>query len=140
MQRHITEFWGESGRAITTLVGILVLVAHPWAAAAQGVAELAVAAAGLNSFAPRFAQDSPTGLRSPGEHSFTRVWSATGVTATPRPRACFAMPIPEPLPSTGACGKSAAELLVPPSAPQGNDPMADLLGATRAFSGAVAGS
>jgi tetratricopeptide repeat protein len=128
-------------RLITILAGVLVLAPLPHAASAQVVVEFAAAAASLNIFAPRFAQDSPTGLRSPGEHGVTRVWAASGMVSTPRPQACFAIPVSPPPRSTGACGMSAKQLLAPPPpARNGDDPMADLLGAMRNLPRAAAGS
>jgi hypothetical protein len=80
-----------TGRLIVGLAGILALAPLPHAASAQAMVEdLASTLATLAAFALRFAQDSPTGLRSPGQHGVTRVWSAAGVIATPRPQACFA--------------------------------------------------
>ena len=98
----------------TALVGVLSLALLPHVVSAQ-TAELALMSLSLDIFSPKFAQDSPTGLRSPGEHGVTRVWSAVGMFPTARPQVCFAMPISPPPPSTGPCGMSAEELLVPSS-------------------------
>lgn len=140
MRRRTTESRATPPRLIAALAGVLALALLPHAASAQLVDYAAMTSASLAAFAPRFAQDSPTGLRSPGEHGVTRVWSAAGVIPTPPPKACFAMPIPPRPLSTGACGMSAEQLLAPPPARKDDGSMADLVGAVRDLTSTLGGS
>src|SRR3954453_11536780 len=110
MQKRTSEPRTMTRHLIAALAGVLALTTLPHTALAQ-VEELVGVAASLATFASRFAKDSPTGLRSPGEHGVTRVWPAAGMIPTPRPQACFAIPISPPPRSIGACGMSAQQLL-----------------------------